>query len=343
VLERLAFMNAGSDGPVPRRAVEAARDEVARQAADGRYSDYFARRRDLREAQRAAYAALLACDPDELSLTTCTTEGIATVAAGFGRGDVVVTSDEEHPGVYGPLAQARARGADVRVAPFAALHEAVTPDTTAVVCCHVSWVTGALAPAALAEVDAPVVYDGAQAVGAIAVDVRALGCAAYAGSGQKWLCGPDGSGMLYVDLAYRDRVPVVVPSYWNMSEPDAGLDSELWEHGRRWDNAGLAGETSRYALESLAVLAATGWDAVHERGVALAAELAARLEERGHAVAPRGPTTLVSWRCEDTDAALARVVAAGALIRNLPRRPLLRASIGAWNDERDLERLVAAL
>ena len=340
---RAAFLNAGSDGPVPARAVEAARDEVGRQASEGRYTDYFARRGELRDQQRGEYAALLGCNAEELSLTTCTTEGIAIVCAGFGRGDRIVTSDEEHPGVFGPLAQARARGAEIAVVPFGSLHEAVTADTTAVVCSHVSWVTGMVAPAELAEVGVPVVYDGAQGIGAIPVDVKALRCAAYAGSGQKWLCGPDGSGMLYIEPALRERVPPLVPSYWNMSEPDAGLDSALHETGRRWDNAGLSGETSRYALESLAVLGEAGWDAVHERGAALAERLAAELEERGHTVSPRGRTTLVSWQCDDTDAGLARAVEAGALIRNLPRRPLLRASVGAWNDETDTERLLGCL
>ncbi len=55
-----------------------------------------------------------------------------------------------------------------------------------------------MAPAALGELDVPVLLDGAQGVGAIAVDVAALGCAFYAGSGQKWLCGPIGTGMLWV-------------------------------------------------------------------------------------------------------------------------------------------------
>ena len=118
VFERAAFLNAGSDGPTPRRAVDAVRDEIERQAAEGRHAEYFARRSSLVDRQRAAYAALLGCPPEELALTTCTTEGIATVAAGFGRGDTILTSDEEHPGVYGPLGQARRRGAEIVVAPF---------------------------------------------------------------------------------------------------------------------------------------------------------------------------------------------------------------------------------
>jgi L-cysteine/cystine lyase len=41
VTERLAYLNAGTCGPVPRRAAEAAREAVARAAADGRATAYF--------------------------------------------------------------------------------------------------------------------------------------------------------------------------------------------------------------------------------------------------------------------------------------------------------------
>ena len=319
------------------------RDEVERQAVEGRHADYFARGAELRRRQRAAYAGLLGCPADELSLTTCTTEGIATVVAGFGRGDRILTSDEEHPGVYGPLAQARRRGAEVVVTEFDRLAEGVDSSTTAVFCSHVSWVTGAIAPAALASVGVPVVYDGAQGVGAVPVDVKVLGCAAYAASGQKWLCGPDGSGMLYVAPEFRERVPALVAGYATAAEPNAGLDAELWPDGRAWDTPVLAGETSRYALESLEVLAAAGWNDVHTRGVELAARLAALLEEAGHTVRPRGASTLVAWECPDAAAANERAREAGVLIRDLPGRNLLRASVGAWNDESDLDRLLAVV
>ena len=120
------------------------------------------------------------------------------------------------------------------------------------------------------------------------------------------------------------------------------LEAELWPHGRAWDTAGLSGETSRYALESLAVLGEASWATVHERGPALAARLVALLEERGHAVRARSATTLVSWPSDDAAAAKARALEAGVVIRDLPGRGLLRASVGAWNDEGDLERLLAA-
>lgn len=328
---------------MPRRSAEAVRDEIDHQATVGRHTAYFGRRQEMGDRQRAAYAALLACEPGEVSLTTGTTMGIATVVAGFGRGDTIVTSDEEHPGVYGPLADARRRGAEVVVVPFDRLADAVEVSTTAVVCSHVSWITGCIAPAALASVGVPVIYDGAQGVGAVPVDVKVLDCAAYAGSGQKWLCGPDGSGMLYVAPEFRERVPTLVASYMALSDPAAGLDAERWPDGRAWDTPTLPGETSRFALASLEVLAEAGWGEVHTRAVELAAQLASMLSDAGHQVRPRGDTTLVSWECENPEAVNERARGAGVLIRDLPGGDLLRASVGAWNDESDLERLLAVL
>ena len=86
-----------------------------------------------------------------------------------------------------------------------------------------------------------------------------------------------------------------------------------------------------------------GLDAVHARGRELAAELADRLAAAGRTVAPRGDTTLVAWEDDDPEATRDRLAAGGVRVRNLPGRPLLRASVGAWNDESDLERLLAAL
>jgi L-cysteine/cystine lyase len=60
-------------------------------------------------------------------------------------------------------------------------------------------------------------------------------------------------------------------------------------------------------------------------------------------VAPRHRTTLVSWQDPDPPATRDRLAAADVVIRDLPGTGLLRASVGAWNDESDLERLLDAL
>jgi L-cysteine/cystine lyase len=55
---------------------------------------------------------------------------------------------------------------------------------------------------------ATVVVDGAQTAGHVPIDVRATGVDAYAIPSHKWLCGPDGIGMLYVR---RDRIADIDP------------------------------------------------------------------------------------------------------------------------------------
>jgi len=349
VLRRVAYLNAGTCGPVPAAATAAAERELRRELEEGRAGmAHFMRVKELAGRLREVYAQRLGCAPGDVALTSSTTDGIATAMAGLGlgAGDEVLTSDTEHPGVLGPLQALRdLDGVEVRTAPLADLAEAAGPATRAVVCSHVSWITGEVAPLAdLASLEAPVVVDGAQGIGAVAVDVRALGCEVYAASGQKWLCGPEGAGMLYVAPEFRDRLAPTRRGFLAFEDPNRGLDSRLAPDARRFEppaNHGAA--LLAYALAAHDALAAAGWDAVHARAAALAANLAERLAERGHEVCPRAPTTLVAWRDPAMEETARRLAGEGVAIRPLPGRDLLRASVGAWNDESDLERLVAAL
>jgi L-cysteine/cystine lyase len=253
VLSRLAYLNAGTDGPLPARAVAAATDELERELELGRAASHFERRKELTEELRAAYAAALGCEPVDVAVTTCTTEGIAVTVGGLGlgAGDEILTSDEEHPGLLGALGAARALdGVEIREVPLPQIAEAVGPSTRLVACSHVGWMSGLVAPAELAELDIPVLLDGAQGVGAVDVDVRALGCDAYAGAGQKWLCGPDGTGMLYVTPQLRERLAVSRRGYGNLADPGEGLDAELHEDARRFDSLALSAEALACALSA---------------------------------------------------------------------------------------------
>jgi cysteine desulfurase / selenocysteine lyase len=51
----------------------------------------------------------------------------------------------------------------------------------------------------------PLFLDGCQALGHFQVDVRALGCSVFTGTGRKWLRGPRGTGMLWVDENLIER------------------------------------------------------------------------------------------------------------------------------------------
>jgi L-cysteine/cystine lyase len=346
VLADRAYLNAGTFGPLPHAAVRAQLDVLDRAAAEGRFREYYDLKLDLATRQREAYAALLGAEPADVALTTCTSEGVVRVLAGLdlGPGDEVLTAPDEHPGLLGPLASLRARrGVAVRTAPFAELADAIGPRTRLVACSHVSWVTGAMRAPGLAEADVPVLLDGAQGVGAVDADVRRLGCTFYAGSGQKWLCGPSGTGMLWIDPAWRDRVTPLGTTYLNLAEPSAALDSPPQPDARRHDAPAVAAETHAAALAAHDALGAHGWPAVQARAADLAAELADRLAESGRTVAPRGRTTLVAWEQPEPEETRTRLAAAGVIIRDVPGSPYVRASVGAWNDQADLERLLAAL
>ena len=346
VLERLAYLNAGTCGPLTAAGAAAVADVLAQATADGRSHAYFEALIDTRERLRDGYARLLDAHRDDVALTTCTSEGIVRVlsALELQPGDEVITSDEEHPGLQGPLGAARAqRGIEIKVVPFTQVADAVGPRTKLVACSHISWVNGCVVPDLSQVAGVPVLLDGAQGIGAVQTHPRELGCSFYAGSGQKWLCGPVGSGMLWVSPEWGERLPATGPTYLNLADPAAGLDAVPHTGAARHDSSAQSLETTAAALATLDILGGAGWPAVHERAVALAQSLADALAERGREVAPRDRTTLVSWKDDDPPATRLKLAEAGVIIRDLPGTGLLRASVGAWNDEADLERLLAAL
>jgi selenocysteine lyase/cysteine desulfurase len=346
VLSSVAYLNAGTDGPLPTSAVQAAAGELERELAGGRAMAHFERRSELTDALRSAYATVLGADAADVALTTCTSEGMAQVVGGLelDAGDEILTSDEEHPGLLGALSAARElRGVEVREVPLADLADAVGAKTRLVACSHVGWVSGSAAPAELAQLEIPVLLDGAQGVGAVPVDVHTLGCDAYAGAGQKWLCGPDSTGMLWVSPALRERLRVSRRGYANLADPNAGLDATLHEDARRFDTLSQSAETTACALAAIGTLESAGWAQVHEQARTLAARLAKMLSAHGREVAPRAQTTLVSFTSADPEGERALLAERGVIVRNIPDRPWLRASVGAWNDEGDLERLVESL
>jgi L-cysteine/cystine lyase len=347
VLERLAYLNAGTEGPVPKRAAEEVHRRIDLDVAQGRCGPpYFDDVMGLADALRAGYARVLGCAPSEVALTGSTTDGVNTVIAGLDlrAGDEIITTDEEHPGLLAPLGRARVRhGVSIRVVPFAEIADAVRPSTRLVACSHVSWVSGRVTDVvALTSTGVPVLLDAAQALGAVPVDVRALGCDFYAASGQKWLCGPEGSGCLYVRPERLEELVAPWPGYGSVADPEQALEFVPAEGTKRLDHGFPTVMRSTWALASLGVFAEAGWDWVHERAAGLAAWLAERLGERRLEVGPRGRSTLVSWKVADAKAEVERLAGEGFIVRSIPAFDLVRASVGAWSSEHELERLVAA-
>jgi L-cysteine/cystine lyase len=346
VLERLSYLNAGTEGPVPRVAAEAAHLRIDVETDRGRCGrQYFEELMGLRDQARSSYAGVLGCSPAEVALTGSTTDGVNTVIGGLDLrpGEEILTSDQEHPGLLAPLARARRRhGVKIRVVPFAEIAGEVTSSTRLIACSHVSWVGGEVVDVpALVATGVPVLLDAAQALGAVPVDVNVLGCDFYAASGQKWLCGPEGSGCLYVRPERLDDLLVPWPGYGSLADSHDALESDWAEGVARLDHGFPAGLRSAWALTSLGVFETAGWDWVHTRAASLAAWLAGALSSRGLDVRPRGRSTLVSWAADDADAEVARLAGEGVVVRSIPAFGIVRASVGAWSSEEELERLVS--
>ena len=340
VLERYAYLNAGSSGPLPQAAVDAISARLERDLQEGRSGkEYIEEIFELRERIRGGVAAVLGTSAELVALTESTTRGCQVVVSGLGldENDEIVTTDQEH---FGLLGQLHGSGARVVLAEADedALLAAVTPRTRLVAVSHVLWTTGRrLDLARLRRPDGPpLLVDGAQSAGAIPVDLA--GADFYTVSAQKWLCGPDPSGALFV----RDpeRLAVALPSMFSTQSYEIDGSFVPKDGARRFD-AGWIGTPS---LAGLAAALGVHPEWRYEGGAGAAARCRELLEPLVDVVTPAGHSTLVSFRPHgDPTELVAALHEGGVIVRELPGRNLVRASCSWWTSEEDLRRLADGL
>jgi L-cysteine/cystine lyase len=340
VLERYAYLNSGTNGPLPRAALDAVRARLERDVAEGRSGrPYIDSILELRERIRAAVAAVLGTTPELVALTDSTTRGCQIVLTGLGLGPdhEIVMTDEEHFGLTGPV---RASGARVVLteADEEAVLAAVTPRTRLIAVSHVLWTTGRrLDLARLRRPDGPLLLvDGAQSAGAIPVDLT--GADFFTVSAQKWLCSPEPTGALYV----RDpeRLPVALAGFLSTKTREIDGSFVPKEGARRFDSGWLGAPIMAGFEASLA--AHPDWR--YEAAAAAAARCRELLEPLVEVVTPPGHSTLVTFRSpEDPAELVATLTERDVIVRELPGRSLIRVSCGWWTSEDDLRRLADGL
>ncbi|MBA3416282.1 MAG: aminotransferase class V-fold PLP-dependent enzyme [Chloroflexia bacterium] len=361
----MGYLNAGTNGPLPlvaRDAMAAAFDkelEIGR-IVPGVYEGNFARNR----AVAATAAGMFGADPDEIALSHSTGEGMGTVLMGllWAAGDEVVTTNLEHPCLLNPLALLAHRfGVVTRVVDVGvgagdvvgALAAAVGPRTRLLALSHLMWSTGTVIPlkeiAGLArERGLFLLVDGAQSAGQIPIDLHDLGVDAYAMPGQKWLCGPEATGFLYVR---RDRFADVAPTILRYATYDTS--GYLMPHA-----TAARFEIGEFFGPAIAAQqAALNW-LRDEVGLAWAYARIAELGRRCHAglsgipqltvlTPPDRMAGLVNlstplMRPQELAAALFE---RGLTIRYVDIKPCpvtARVATGWWNTEEEIDRLVSA-
>jgi selenocysteine lyase/cysteine desulfurase len=340
VLERLAYLNAGTNGPLSRVTIEALVEQARSDLDNGRSSkQYFERMLELRDIARQGFADLLQTDVERIALVESTSRGCATVLAGLGLTgeDEVITTDQEHFGLTGPLYATGARIVIVEADEDAIL-DAVSTRTRLIATSHVLWTTGRRLDIhrLKSESGLPLLIDGAQSAGAISFELGEIDF--YTVSAQKWLCAPDPSGALYV----RDPelVRVKSPSYFSQESYELSGAFVARSTSARFD-AGWIGVPN---LVGLVAALGTHPEWRYERAAEMAARCRELLEPHVEIVTPPGHSTLVSFRPKGDPTELVQSLQEqGVIVRELPGRNLVRSSCGWWTNEDDLQRLAAAL
>ncbi len=361
----VAYLNAGSYGPLSRPAHEAIVERERRDLERGRAAAAaFGQPAALGAEARRAIGAVVGAPADEIAITRGTSDGMNYALWGIDwrPGDEIVTTNVEHIGGLAAAYVLRDRfGVRVRFADcadpqraVAAVRAELSPRTRAVAYSHVAWRAGQVLPvaeiASLARAHgALAIVDGAQSAGAVPVDVKALGVDAYAVPGQKWLCGPGGTGGLYVSPNALDRMHASFAAYNTFESFDEAGHGELRPkagrfelgHGHMPTLAGL-GAALRWLVDDV------GLDWAQARTVELADYARERLAtvdgaEVGTPVGAASGLTGFALDGRQPGAVVEELYARDIVIRPVPGRYGLRVSTGFFNDHDDIDRLVEAL
>lgn len=355
--ERQIYLNHAAVAPLCRPAAEAMKwlADDCMQFGSLHYDDWLA----AYEGLRRAAARLIDADRSEIALLKNTSEGIATVALGLDwqPGDRMVAFREEFPANYFPWKRLENNGVEVTWLsvedPLDRIDEACRSARLLSIS-FVQFLSGYRAPlSAIGEIcrrnSCIFMVDAIQGLGAFPVDVRACHIDALAADGHKWLLGPEGCAILYINQALQDRVQPVEFGWTNV----AGCN----DYGSR--DMALRQDAGRYEPGTLNTIGIFGLQAAIEFLLEvdvgkiapvvqnLCDRIAAGVVAKGYTVlgnrTPENGAGIVSFRkpgCEDREI-IRRLREAG--IAAAPRAGWVRTSPHFYISPAEIDRMLEAL
>ena len=301
----VAYLNCAYISPLMHTVVEAGIAGVRRKARPWQISpaDFFTEA----DRARALFARLVGAEAQDIAIVPATSYGVATAAANIAvvPGKRIVVLAEQFPSnVYAWRALAKRTGAELYTVPRPAdddwttgVLDALDGRTALLALPHIHWTDGAMLDlvrlgARAREVGAAFVIDGAQSLGALPLDVRAVRPDYLIAATYKWLLGPYGFGFLYVAPHRQDGRPL--EEHWSARKDSQNFSllvdyrDEYQPGAQRFD----VGEKLNFHLLPMAIPAleqilAWGVDGIQATLRAMTDRLSARLMPLGVGTVPR--------------------------------------------------------
>jgi len=218
------YLNTGSLGPSPKVVINTICENIEKLETSTSHG-----RHQIDETHEKA-AKFLNVTTDEIAFTRNATEGlnIAARSLRLKKGDEIIISTHEHVGGASPwMALEKDFGAIVKLIDLdfngennlQIIKDNITDKTKVVAFSHITCTTGMKLPAKdiVEFCRSKNIYsciDGAQSLGMFPIDLRDINPDFYASSGHKWLFGPKGTGVLFINKNIIEHInPVFAGAY----------------------------------------------------------------------------------------------------------------------------------
>jgi selenocysteine lyase/cysteine desulfurase len=348
IFERLVYINSCSQGALSDAVRRSYEDYLRDWDEQGAPWDYWVERT---EAARAAFAALVNADPDEVAVTTSNSAGVAALASGlrFAARSKVVLTHLEFPTIGQIWHAQESRGARVVHAELDELGETIDDDTLLVATTHVSYRTGEMVDVAevvraAREHGAMVLLDAYQSVGSLPVDVKELDVDFLVAGVLKYLLSSAGLAFFYCRRELWERAWPTATG-WFADEDIFKMD--IYDYSpsptaRRFQS-GTPPVPSIYAgIAGMELMQEIGIPETRAHVNALNERLVAAVEELGGTVVtPERRGALICIASTDVNALVAALEERGIITSE--RDGNLRVSAHAYNTEEDIDAVLEAL